>query len=76
MNRLIVLMYVRFPLSLRNLEDLLCERGIDICHKTERLWWNSFATLFAVDIRRQRVSQLTNASNSEDRKHELTAIDC
>jgi len=30
-------MYVRFPLSLRNVEDLLFERGIDICHETVRL---------------------------------------
>ena len=28
--RLAVLMYVKFPLSLRNVEDLLHERGIDI----------------------------------------------
>jgi transposase-like protein len=35
--RLVVLMYVRFPLSLRNVEDLLFERGIDICHETVRL---------------------------------------
>jgi putative transposase len=28
--RLVVLMYVRFPLSLRNVEDLLFERGIDV----------------------------------------------
>ena len=40
--RLVVLMYVRFPLSLRNVEDLLFERGIDICHETMRLWWNRF----------------------------------
>ena len=32
--RLVVMMYVRFPLSLRNVEDLLAERGIDICHVT------------------------------------------
>ena len=38
--RLVVMMYVRFPLSLRNVEDLLFERGIDICHKTVRMWWN------------------------------------
>ena len=31
--RLVVMMYVRFPLSLRNVEDLLAERGIDICHE-------------------------------------------
>ena len=51
-----VMMYVRFPLSLRNVEDLLYERGIDICHETVRLWWNRFGPLFAADIRRQRVS--------------------
>jgi len=47
---------VRFPLSLRNVEDLLFERGIDICYETVRLWWNRFGALFAADIRRQRVS--------------------
>ena len=53
-----VLMYVRFPLSLRNVEDLLFERGIDICHETVRLWWNRFGPLFAADIRRQRVNAM------------------
>lgn len=38
MIRLVVLMYVRFPLSLRSVEDSLFERGIDICHDTVRLW--------------------------------------
>lgn len=56
--RLVVMMYVRFPLSLRNAEDLLFERGIDICHETVRLWWNRFGPLFAADIRRQRVSRM------------------
>jgi len=56
--RLVVLMYIRFPLSLRNVEDLLFERGIDVCHETVRLWWNRFAPLFAADIRRQRVSRM------------------
>jgi len=32
--RLVVMMYVRFLLSLRNVEDLLAERGIDVCHET------------------------------------------
>ncbi|MDQ3124829.1 MAG: IS6 family transposase, partial [Pseudomonadota bacterium] len=36
--RLMVMMYVKYPLSLRNVEDLLAERGIDICHETVRLW--------------------------------------
>ena len=52
--RLVVMMYVRFPLSLRNVEDLLFERGIDICHETVRHWWNRFGPMFAADIRRQR----------------------
>jgi len=56
--RLVVLMYVRFPLSLRNVEDLLFERGIDVCHETVRFWWNRFGPLFAADIRRQRVSRM------------------
>src|SRR5512139_3005175 len=56
--RLVVLMYVRFPLSLRNVEDLLFERGIDLCHETVRFWWNRFGPLFAADIRRQRVSRM------------------
>src|SRR5450432_3770041 len=34
--RLVVMMYVKYPLSLRNVEDLLFERGIDICHETVR----------------------------------------
>ena len=38
-------MYVRFPLSLRNVEDLLFERGIDICHETVRMWWNRFGPM-------------------------------
>ena len=41
--RLVVMMYVKYPLSLRNVEDLLFERGIDICHETVRMWWNRFA---------------------------------
>jgi putative transposase len=56
--RLVVLMYVRFPLSLRNVEDLLYERGIDLCHETVRLWWSRFGPMFAADIRRQRASRM------------------
>ena len=54
--RLVVMMYVRFPLSLRDAEDLLFERGIDVCHETVRMSWNRFGPLFAGDIRRQRVT--------------------
>jgi putative transposase len=51
-------MYVRFPLSQRNVEDLLFEREIAICNETVRLWWNRFGPLFAGDIHRQRVSRM------------------
>jgi putative transposase len=56
--RLAVLMYVRYPLSLRNVEDLLFERGIDICHETVRLWWNRFGPMLAAEIRRKRVQRM------------------
>jgi len=56
-------MYVRFPLSLRNVEDLLAERGIDICHETVRLWWNRFGPLFASNIKRQRISRMRGFRN-------------
>jgi len=52
------MMYVRFPLSLRNVEELLFERGIDLCHETVRLWWNRFGPLFAAHIQRQRVKRM------------------
>ena len=47
--RLVVMMYVRFPLSLREVENLLFERGIDICHETVGHWWNRFGPTFAGD---------------------------
>jgi len=56
--RLVVMMYVRYPLPLRNVEDLLFERGIDICHEMVRLWWNRFGPMFAAEIRRKRVRHM------------------
>jgi putative transposase len=56
--RLAVMMYVRFPLSLRNVEDLLHERGIDISHETIRFWWNRFGPLFAAEIRLKQAQRM------------------
>ncbi|WP_347309968.1 IS6 family transposase [Defluviimonas sp. SAOS-178_SWC] len=56
--RLAVMMYVRFPLSLRNVEDLLHERGIDISHESVRFWWNRFGPIFASKIRMKRAERL------------------
>jgi putative transposase len=53
--RLAVMYYVRFPLSLRQVEDILHERGIDICHETVRYWWNRFGPLFANEIKKRRI---------------------
>jgi putative transposase len=53
--RLTVMMYIRYPLSLRQVEDLLFERGIDICHETVRFWWNRFGPMFAAEIRKRRI---------------------
>ena len=61
--RLAVMLYVRFPLSLRNVEDLLHERGIEISHETVRFWWNRFGPMFAAEIRRNRVSRMRFYSN-------------
>ncbi|SLN09536.1 Integrase core domain protein [Roseovarius litorisediminis] len=61
--RLAVMMYIRFPLSLRNVEDLLHERGIDISHETVRFWWNRFGPMFAAEIRKYRVSRMRSYSN-------------
>ena len=61
--RLAVMMNVRFPLSLRNVEDLLHERGIDICHETVGYWWNRFGPMFAREIRKKRHHPTPNYSN-------------
>src|SRR5438874_9351849 len=52
--RLVVMLYVRYPLSLRNVEDLAFARGVDICHETVRKW-ERFGPLFAGEIRKRRV---------------------
>ena len=52
------MLYIRFPLSLRNVEDLLHERGIEISHETVRYWWNRFGPLFAAELRRKRADRM------------------
>jgi len=61
--RLAVMLYVRFPLSLRNVEDLLHERGIEISHETVRFWWNRFGPLFAGEIRRKRLDRMRSGTD-------------
>ncbi|MFT5391283.1 MAG: putative transposase [Gammaproteobacteria bacterium] len=52
--RLAVMLYVHFSLSLRQVEDILNERGIDISYETVRAWWHGFGPLFATEIRKKR----------------------
>ena len=59
--RLAVMLYVRFPLSLRNVEDLLHERGIDISHETVRFWWLRFGPMFASEIRKRRIEGMQSS---------------
>ena len=53
--RLAVMMYIRYPLSLRQVENLLFERGIDICHEIVRFWWNRYGPMFAAETRKRRI---------------------
>jgi transposase-like protein len=68
--RLVAMMYVGFPLSLRNTEDMLFERGIEVSYETVRFWWNRFGPMFAperkADHRRVRkvLADLTDLDSS------------
>src|ERR1700735_1574353 len=81
--RLVVMMYVKYPLSLRNVEDLLAERGIDISHETVRFWWNRFGPMFAAEIRKRRVAHMRgypqwrwhlDAAIREDKRQALLSL--
>ena len=58
-------MYVRFALLLRNVEDLLHKRGIDISHEAIRFWWNRFGPLFAAEVRKKWIQRLRAHSNRQ-----------
>ena len=53
-----MMMYIRFPLSLRNVEDLLHERGIDVSHETVRFLWTGFGQILASEIKQKRTAAL------------------
>jgi len=59
--RLAVMLYVRFPLSLRNVEDLLHERGVDVSHETVRFWWLRFGPMFAAEIRKRGIEGMRSS---------------
>ena len=47
-------LYLRFTLSLRDVEDLLAERGISVSYETVRRWVNHFGPVIAADLRKRR----------------------
>ena len=57
------MLYVRFPLSLCNVEDLLHERSVDVSHETIRFWWNRFGPMFASEIASKRRKQARSHLN-------------
>ena len=54
--RYAVWLYFRFTLSLRDVEELLAQRGIEVSREAIRCWVNKFGPLIAANIRRRRVS--------------------
>lgn len=44
---LVVMYYARYPASFRQVEDILHDRAIDICHETVRYWGSLFGKLIA-----------------------------
>ncbi len=49
-----VWLYARFSLSLRDVEEILAERGIEVTHQTIKDWFANFAQMFANEIKRRR----------------------
>ncbi len=49
-----VWLYFRFPLSYRDIEDLLSERGIEVTYETIRRWALKFGSAYAHRLRRLR----------------------
>ncbi len=58
--RLVVMYYARYPLSFRQVEDILHNRGIDICHETVRFWVERFGSKFIREIRKKRAEHHSN----------------
>ena len=52
-------LYLRFTLSLRDVEDLLAERGVSVSYETVRRWVNHFGPMIAADLRKRRLKPHT-----------------
>ena len=56
------MLYVRFPLSLRNVEDLLHERGVGVSYEFVRYWWHRFGSQFASQIKKRRAGGMQSSN--------------
>jgi putative transposase len=50
-----VWLYLRFPLSFRDVEELLAERGIEVSHESIRRWVAKFGPRYAEELRRREM---------------------
>ena len=83
--QLAVMLYVRFPLSLKNVEDLLHERGVDVSYESVRYWWHRFGSQFANQIKKRRaggmqscllIRKATDACEQINFKSEAASKNC
>ncbi len=58
--KLAVMYYIRYPLSLRQVEDIIHERGIDIFHEIIRYWWNRFGHNFSREMKKKSGVKYSN----------------
>jgi hypothetical protein len=76
--RLVVMMYVRCPLS-RKVEDLPAERRIDISHETVRFWWKRRArreALFEFGSVKETTLRLCHVIDGRRRRGDVVASRC
>jgi hypothetical protein len=62
---------IRFPLSLRNVEDLLHDREIEISHQTVRYCWNRFGPMFTAELRRKPVDRMYGRKHWRRQRHQF-----
>ena len=48
-----VWLYLRFPLSFWDVEEMLAQRGIRVSYETVRCWVSKFSPKFAIELRRR-----------------------
>ena len=57
-----VLLYHRFPLSFRDVQELMIERGVGVTYEMVRAWWDRFGQQYANQLRRRDARRATNGA--------------